>query len=52
MLLNLLLHLLELLQCVFIKIIGWIAINEIISTRQCNKKERLWIYKGAGKNFK
>jgi hypothetical protein len=31
MLLNLLLHLLELLQCVFVKIIGWmIAINEII----------------------
>ena len=31
MLLNLLLHLLELLQCVFIKIIGWmVAINEII----------------------
>ena len=32
MLLNLLLHLLELLQCIFIKIIGWmIAINEVIT---------------------
>lgn len=32
MLLNLLLHLLELLQCVFVKIIGWmIAINEVIT---------------------